>query len=41
MQTLRNSTLQEEPFYNLQGRRLSATPQKGVYIQNGKKKLVK
>ena len=28
-------------LYDLQGRRLSATPQKGVYIQNGKKKLVK
>ena len=28
-------------IYDLQGRRLSATPQKGVYIQNGKKKLVK
>ena len=28
-------------FYDLQGRRLSAMPQKGVYIQNGKKKLVK
>lgn len=27
-------------IYDLQGRRLSATPQKGVYIQNGKKKLV-
>ena len=28
-------------IYDLQGRRLSAIPQKGVYIQNGKKKLVK
>ena len=28
-------------IHDLQGRRLSATPQKGVYIQNGKKKLVK
>ena len=28
-------------IYDLQGRRLSAMPQKGVYIQNGKKKLVK
>lgn len=27
--------------YDLQGRRLSALPQKGVYIQHGKKKLVK
>ena len=31
----------DAPIYDLQGRRLSATPQKGVYIQNGKKKLVK
>ena len=28
-------------IYDLQGRRLSAMPQKGMYIQNGKKKLVK
>ena len=28
-------------IFDLQGRRLSAIPQKGVYIQNGKKKLVK
>ena len=28
-------------LYDLQGRRLSTIPQKGVYIQNGKKKLVK
>ena len=28
-------------IYDLQGRRLSTTPRKGVYIQNGKKKLVK
>ena len=28
-------------IYDLQGRRISATPQKGVYIQNGKKTLVK
>ena len=31
----------DAPIYDLQGRRLSAAPQKGVYIQNGKKKLVK
>ena len=31
----------DAPIYDLQGRRLSATPQKGVYIQNGKKKLIK
>ena len=28
-------------IYDLQGRRLSTIPQKGVYIQNGRKKLVK
>ena len=28
-------------IYDLQGRRLTTMPQKGVYIQNGKKKLVK
>ena len=28
-------------FYNLQGRSLSGQPQKGIYIQNGKKKLIK
>lgn len=28
-------------IYDLQGRRLTTIPQKGVYIQNGKKKLVK
>ena len=27
----------DEPIYDLQGRRLSAKPQKGLYIQNGKK----
>ena len=31
----------DEPIYDLQGRRLSAKPQKGLYIQNGKKKVVK
>jgi len=31
----------DSPLYDLQGRRISATPQKGVYIQNGKKTLVK
>lgn len=36
-----NSYDKPSPTYNLQGRRLSTTPQKGVYIQNGKKKLVK
>ncbi|MBP5798892.1 MAG: hypothetical protein J6W43_03145 [Prevotella sp.] len=28
-------------LYDLQGRRLSVRPPKGVYIQNGKKKLAK
>ena len=36
------ATTEDSPeIYDLQGRRLSTTPQKGVYIQNGKKKLVK
>ena len=33
------TTKPSSEIYDLQGRRLSATPQKGVYIQNGKKKL--
>lgn len=35
------TTEESSEIYDLQGRRLSAMPQKGVYIQNGKKKLVK
>ena len=31
----------DDPVYDLQGRRLLAKPQKGIYIQKGKKKLVK
>lgn len=34
-------TRESSIIYDLQGRRLSIIPQKGVYIQNGKKKLVK
>ena len=34
-------TNSETQYYDLQGRRLTAAPQKGIYIQNGKKKLVK
>ena len=29
------------PYYNLSGQRLNGTPTKGIYIQNGKKKLIK
>ena len=29
------------PFYNLQGQRLNSAPQKGIYIQNGKKVVMK
>ena len=36
-----NGTDIQTVIYDLQGRRLSTIPQKGVYIQNGKKKLVK
>lgn len=43
--TVRNSSTAvpdaSSEIYDLQGRRLSAIPQKGVYIQNGKKKLMK
>jgi hypothetical protein len=28
-------------IFDLQGRRLSATPAKGIYIQNGKKRIVR
>lgn len=34
-------TKESSEIYNLQGRRLSVIPQKGVYIQNGKKIIVK
>lgn len=37
----RRSGSPDESIYDLQGRRLSAKPQKGVYLQNGKKKLMK
>ena len=36
-----NGTDIQTVIYDLQGHRLSSTPQKGIYIQNGKKKLVK
>ena len=40
--SITTATTEDSPdIYDLQGRRLSTTPQKGVYIQNGKKKLVK
>ena len=43
--TVRNistaTTDSSSEIYDLQGRRLSDMPQKGIYIQNGKKKLVK
>lgn len=39
--TYTDTSLKDSHLYNLQGRRLSATPQKGVYIQNGKKMVVK
>ena len=29
------------PTYDLQGRKLQQTPQKGVYIQNGRKRIVR
>jgi len=36
-----NNSLKDVHIYDLQGRRLSAQPTKGVYIQNGKKYVVK
>ena len=40
--SITTATTEDSPdIYDLQGRRLSATPQKGVYIQNGKKIVVK
>ena len=36
-----NGTDKQTVINDLQGRRLSAMPQKGVYIQNGKKIIVK
>jgi len=35
------TTEESSEIYDLQGRRLSTMPQKGVYIQNGKKIVVK
>lgn len=42
IRTISTSTPDASPkIYDLQGRRLSTKPQKGVYIQNGKKYIVK
>jgi hypothetical protein len=35
------SSLLGDAVYDLQGRRLSEIPSKGLYIQNGKKKVAK
>jgi len=32
---------QDQSLYDLQGRRLNGKPQKGVFIQNGKKVVIK
>ena len=37
----KDNTPDENTFYDLQGRRLSDKPDKGLYIQNGKKYVVK
>ena len=34
-------TIDNEGFYDLQGRKLSGKPNKGIYIQNGKKLIIK
>ena len=36
-----NNSLKESHLYDLQGRRLQHLPAKGVYIQDGKKRVVK
>lgn len=38
--TVQNATLSNAPYYNLQGQRIEK-PGRGIYIQNGKKVLVK
>ena len=35
------ASIAENAFYDLQGRQLSDNPNKGIYIQNGKKFVVK
>ena len=42
IQGIKSNTLNSDgAIFDLQGRRLSATPAKGVYIQNGKKRIVR
>ena len=35
------STMNDERFYDLQGRILQGQPQRGIYIRNGQKHVVK
>ena len=39
--TIVNDTDEDAVVYDLQGRQLTTTPQKGIYIVKGKKMLVK
>jgi len=41
IQFVEYNNIKEEPFYDLQGRRLNGKPSKGVYIENGRKRVVK
>ncbi len=42
IQGIKSNTLNSDgAIFDLQGRRLSATPAKGIYIQNGKKRIVR
>lgn len=39
--SVKTSLQQKEQVYDLQGRRLNGQPQKGIYLKNGKKQIVK
>ena len=39
VQEFKSSRVQEGAIYDLQGRRLQKAPQKGIYIQDGKKRV--
>ena len=41
IRTARNNSVNAPSFFDLQGRRLSGKPAKGVYIENGRKRVVK
>lgn len=41
VQSIKELPIDDTPIYDLQGRRVMGTPRKGLYIQNGKKVIVK